>query len=79
MYYLQSSFTHCPFAPFVKKMTIDKLFLLISFISGDPVIATKIASQMGSPWHSLIYFPLIDRFIYYQLFSCVKINYCHCH
>ena len=34
---------------------------------------------MGSPWHRLIYFPLLDRFIYYSLFSCVKISYFHCH
>ena len=34
---------------------------------------------MGSPWHRLLYIPLLDRFIYYSLFSCVKINYFHCH
>ena len=25
--------------------------------SGGPMIATKILAPMGSPWHSLIYFP----------------------
>ena len=43
------------------------------------MIVTKIPAPMGSPRHSLIYFPLLDRFIYYSLFSCVKINYFHCH
>ena len=39
---------------------------------GGPMIATKIPAPMGSPWHSLVYLPLLDRL-------CVKINYFHCH
>ena len=39
--------------------------LPLYYSAGDPVIATKIPAPMGSPWHSLIYFPLLDRSIYY--------------
>ena len=56
---------------------------VIVYLYIRPMIATNIHARMGSSWHNLLYFPLFDRFIYYSLFSCVRINYfhfhCHCH
>ena len=45
------------------------------------MMATKIPAPMGSPWalaQSHIFLYLKKIYIYYSLFSCVKINHCHC-
>ena len=62
-------------------LTSTACYVLICLLHASKQFDTNVSTLHTfnhAPWHSLVYFPLFDRFICYYLFSCVKINSFHC-